>query len=525
MEAAADRERAAGVVPGLTLADILREERGEDGAEGARARRGEGSLGGRGDGEIDGEIDGGRGWGTFPRGSSDAGGGGDAGGGEIWNLGTGTGTSGTAVPGGSGVPAVPEVPPPPGSLDATPDDDAPSRGSLPPGSEELFRVARAANRASLAEGAFGVASQTQTQTQTQTHPRARSQSQSQTRPPPPRLRPRPGLGRRDDAPDEGVDRDVVVLSQAEAAASQRATQDDPLYGLLMDFAHHAESSDLRRASIAAAASAEVAREAEEARGLARAFAEDDDDPDDLDAFASATQREWDDLREVQGTAEEEETTGEERRAEEARRAEAKTATEPDPETEPNPETKRETDAPLETARARPIDTSTSKKVCWICGEDCSRERREWSRETGYAHKSCSERRREAEATRALWFARRFFDANDAPGNVVFPRRSPRTRSRRRRKTKRKRKRKRRVRSRPRRLSRLRPRLRPRPPSDDPTPPSPRRRRERAFARRRARRRTGRAERGARVLPQEMRARGGVQPPPAEITARVRARDG
>ena len=180
----------------------------------------------------------------------------------------------------------------------------------------------------------------------------------------------------------------------------------------MDFAHHAESSDLRRASIAAVASAEVAREAEEARGLARAFAEDDDDPDDLDAFASATQREWDDLREVQvqGTAEEEETE-DERRAEE--RSEARTASEPEERSEartasePEPETERETDAPLETAaatgqrgaRARSIRTSTSSKVCWICGEDCSRERREWSRDTGYAHKSCAERRREADATR------------------------------------------------------------------------------------------------------------------------------
>ena len=291
--------------------------------------------------------------------------------------------------------------PPPASLE----DDAsatPSRvdplGSIPPGSEELFRVARAANHASLAVGAFGTASQTQTQTF------PRSQSQSQTRLSAPPLLPGSAA--------EGVDRDAVVLSQAGAAASQRATQDDPLYGLLMDFAHHAESSDLRRASIAAVASAEVAREAEEARGLARAFAEDDDDPDDLDAFASATQREWDDLREVQvqGTAEEEETE-DERRAEE--RAEARTASEPEERSEartasePEPEAERETDAPLETAaatgqrgaRARSIRTSTSSKVCWICGEDCSRERREWSRDTGYAHKSCAERRREADATR------------------------------------------------------------------------------------------------------------------------------
>ena len=371
VEEAADRERAAGVTPGLTLADILREERGEDGVGKSRVRRGEKSRdGSAGETEVEN--------GEEPPASL----------GDFGNRGIGTETGiWTSVPGDSLPPASRSLP------SASLEDDAsatPSRvdplGSIPPGSEELFRVARAANHASLAVGAFGTASQTQTQTF------PRSQSQSQTRLSAPPLLPGSAA--------EGVDRDAVVLSQAGAAASQRATQDDPLYGLLMDFAHHAESSDLRRASIAAVASAEVAREAEEARGLARAFAEDDDDPDDLDAFASATQREWDDLREVQvqGTAEEEETE-DERRAEE--RAEARTASEPEPETE------RETDAPLETAaatgqrgaRARSIRTSTSSKVCWICGEDCSRERREWSRDTGYAHKSCAERRREADATR------------------------------------------------------------------------------------------------------------------------------
>ena len=223
-----------------------------------------------------------------------------------------------------------------------------------------------------------------------------------------------------------VDRELVVVSQAAASVSpfSGGTQDDPMYGLLLNFAKGETARALdggkrksadeeenvseaaRRVSVAAVAAGAAAREAEEVRDLRREYDDDDDDDsaraetprtvtrptnkialaeedvtNELDPFVAATQREWDDLQDVLGTAEQ--TDGD---------AEAR-GTAP---AVVSPRTN-------ETASTKPPKAngaSDNEKICVVCGEDCSRERRVFSRAKGYAHKRCAAFERDVSSAKA-----------------------------------------------------------------------------------------------------------------------------
>jgi hypothetical protein len=251
-----------------------------------------------------------------------------------------------------------------------------------------------------------------------------------------------------------VDRELVVVSQAAASVSPGGTQDDPMYGLLLHFAKgetdsvfdgrdgaETETRDrdekkesrrkdvseaARRVSLAAVAAGAAAREAAEVRDLRREYDDDDDDDeggtplsnrpraltqeedmDELNLFVAATQREWADLRDVLGTAEEDD-------------ADAK-GTEPaslrvSPTVSPRRD-RRET-AP-QTAPLRPEPDAREKKVCAVCGEDCSRERRVFSRARGYAHKRCADFERDVSSAKARVLSTRKRRASESVAAPTF----------------------------------------------------------------------------------------------------------
>ena len=256
-------------------------------------------------------------------------------------------------------------------------------------------------------------------------------------------------------PRLSVDRELVVVSQAAASVSPGGTQDDPMYGLLLHFAKGETDSVFdgrdgaetetktdrdekkesrrkdvseaaRRVSLAAVAAGAAAREAAEVRDLRREYDDDDDDDegdtplsnrqraltqeedmDELNLFVAATQREWADLRDVLGTVEEDD-------------ADAK-GTEPaslrvSPTVSPRRD-RRET-AP-QTAPLRREPDAREKKVCAVCGEDCSRERRVFSRARGYAHKRCADFERDVSSAKARVLSTRKRRASESVAAPTF----------------------------------------------------------------------------------------------------------
>jgi hypothetical protein len=267
-----------------------------------------------------------------------------------------------------------------------------------------------------------------------------------------------------------VDRELVVVSQAAASVSPGGTQDDPMYGLLLNFAkgetHSVFDLDIsrdperdtedterldrsarkdvseaaRRVSLAAVAAGAAAREAEEVRDLRLEYDDDDDDAtplprgkgvgretslamvstalseeesmDELDPFVAATQREWDDLQDVLGTAE-----GDDFSKSDAIFQKAKGTPRNDANASPSPR------------RERTADRVTLPKICAVCGEDCSRERRVFSRAKGYAHKRCAAFERDVSSAKAKALSaarKRRFSASVAGANL-FEAPSPRER--------------------------------------------------------------------------------------------------
>ena len=198
----------------------------------------------------------------------------------------------------------------------------------------------------------------------------------------------------DDFEQLSVDRDTVVLSQAAVAASPQCTHDSDLFGLLMNLAHGVDGNgetigeDMRAASISAVAYAARARNEVERNLFLRDF-EDDDyvdeapvvkgahddamDDGDFDAFAVATQREWGDIEDVMGTADEDDDDAAE-----------------------NPVGCQQETIPAESSEEHPAEISDEQpgtpppdlNICWICQTDCSLEPRQRSLVTGYAHKRC-----------------------------------------------------------------------------------------------------------------------------------------
>ena len=134
---------------------------------------------------------------------------------------------------------------------------------------------------------------------------------------------------------------------------------------------------------------------------------------ELDPFVAATQREWDDLQDVLGTAEGDDFSKSDAEAKGTRSA----AVSP-----------RKNATASRSPRRETADRETLPKICAVCGEDCSRERRVFSRAKGYAHKRCAAFERDVSSakTKALSVARkRRFSASVAANLFEAP--SPRER--------------------------------------------------------------------------------------------------
>ena len=312
-----------------------------------------------------------------------------------------------------------------------------SRGSR--GSEDsgLFRAARRANRASASSAgvAFGLS-----QGGSQTSRRAPRERRRSTRfAPPDAPSDRETDARRETEPEAGdegtpsIDRALVVLSQATAAASQG----DELGDLLRDFAAGrggGRDPELRRKSVDASRAAEIAREAETAQEMSRLLAEADDEDEDPvfvasmqnpEAFArasrdpeafvkmtqeatrDATRREVHDLEDMMRTRDEEKKAGdpesdEPEISEEDIRgtAEETVAMDEPPAEDPTavqetPQKQREAPAPAARGAKKATHANAAAapaaKICWRCGKDCSGQARSFSSTNGYSHKSCEPR--------------------------------------------------------------------------------------------------------------------------------------
>ena len=228
----------------------------------------------------------------------------------------------------------------------------------------------------------------------------------------------------DDFEKLAVDRDMVVLSQAAVAASPYGTQDYELEDLLRCFTNGVDENGekipdaAQQASISAAALGVEACETVQ-RNLSKNFDEDDElgetalngdalDSSEVDAFATATQREWSDLQDVLGTA------GDEREEKEDVAEDEETPESPKPETRPSPVISEQPGTISCEVPETPVPPPTVGKMCYLCHQDCSKHPRQWSGVTGYAHKSCAAIEAEKELVRQKRRASIAFVGQESP---------------------------------------------------------------------------------------------------------------
>ena len=250
-----------------------------------------------------------------------------------------------------------------------------------------------------------------------------------------------------------VDRELVVVSQAAASVSPGGTQDDPMYGLLLHFAKGetdsvfdgrdgAETRDrdeneqkesrrkdvseaARRVSLAAVAAGAAAREA--AKRDPREYDDDDDDEGHAAGEPTASAHGGGGYGRAQplrrgdaasgpipgrpGTAEEDDADAKGSSLRETGFVAERFA-------ERFAETRRTRNAP-QTAPSKREPDAREKKVCAVCGEDCSRERRVFSRARGYAHKRCADFERDVSSAKARVLSTRKRRASESVAAPAF----------------------------------------------------------------------------------------------------------